>query len=37
MSMSMCVQGTNVNEAKEMMANSGMKLISRDNLDEAAR
>jgi succinyl-CoA synthetase beta subunit len=26
-----------VNEAKEMMANSGMKLISRDNLDEAAR
>merc|ERR1712088_647768 len=31
------LQGTNVNEAKEMMANSGMKLISRDNLDEAAR
>jgi len=30
-------EGTNVNEAKEMMANSGMKLISRDNLDEAAR
>merc|ERR1712079_1002840 len=31
------LQGTNVDEAKEMMANSGMKLISRDNLDEAAR
>merc|ERR1711885_75465 len=31
------LQGTMVNEAKEMMANSGMKLISRDNLDEAAR
>merc|ERR1712141_323249 len=31
------LQGTNVNEAKAMMASSGMKLISRDNLDEAAR
>merc|ERR1711975_48482 len=31
------LQGTNVNEAKEMMGSSGMKLISRDNLDEAAR
>merc|ERR1712048_220785 len=31
------LQGTNVNEAKEMMANSGMKLIPVDNLDEAAR
>jgi len=30
-------EGTNVNEAKAMMASSGMKLISRDNLDEAAR
>merc|ERR1712032_1755468 len=31
------LQGTNVNEAKAMMASSGMKLISSDNLDEAAR
>merc|ERR1712062_576917 len=31
------LQGTNVDEAKVMIANSGMKLISRDNLDEAAR
>merc|ERR1712037_581886 len=31
------LQGTNVDEAKAMMASSGMKLISRDNLDEAAR
>merc|ERR1712181_12483 len=31
------LQGTNVNEAKAMMASSGMKLVSRDNLDEAAR
>merc|ERR1712192_301587 len=31
------LQGTNVNEAKAMMASSRMKLISRDNLDEAAR
>merc|ERR1712141_480715 len=31
------LQGTNVNEAKAMMASSGMKLIPVDNLDEAAR
>merc|ERR1712233_81618 len=31
------LQGTNVNEANAMMASSGMKLVSRDNLDEAAR
>merc|ERR1712233_230866 len=31
------LQGTNVDEANAMMASSGMKLISRDNLDEAAR
>merc|ERR1712020_648608 len=31
------LQGTNVDEAKVMMASSGMKLIPVDNLDEAAR
>merc|ERR1712032_1413564 len=31
------LQGTNVDEAKVLIATSGMKLISRDNLDEAAR
>merc|ERR1712051_1043686 len=31
------LQGTNVDEAKVMIGSSGMKLISRDNLDEAAR
>merc|ERR1711935_1230157 len=31
------LQGTNVNEAKAMMASSGMKILSIDNLDEAAR
>lgn len=29
--------GTNVNEAKAMMASSGIQLISLDNLDDAAR
>merc|ERR1711923_675424 len=31
------LQGTNVDEAKVMIGSAGMKLISRDNLDEAAR
>jgi len=31
------LQGTNVDEAKVMMAESGMKIMSIDNLDEAAR
>jgi len=31
------LQGTNVNEAKDMMATSGMKILSVDNLDEAAK
>lgn len=29
--------GTNVNEAKAMMAESGLKILSIDNLDEAAK
>merc|ERR1719428_482258 len=31
------LQGTNVNEAKEMMGSSGLKILPVDNLDEAAR
>merc|ERR1712062_610223 len=31
------LQGTNVNEAKAMMASSGLKILPVDNLDEAAR
>jgi len=31
------LQGTNVNEAKEIMANSGLRLISADDLDQAAQ
>lgn len=30
------LQGTNVNEAKELLRQSGMKIIPRDDLDEAA-
>jgi len=31
------LQGTNVDEAKVLIANSGMKILPCDNLDEAAR
>ncbi|KAI8873060.1 succinate-CoA ligase [Ramicandelaber brevisporus] len=31
------LQGTNVDAAKKMLSESGMKIISEDNLDEAAR
>ena len=31
------VQGTNVDEAKVLIANSGLKILPCDNLDEAAR
>merc|ERR1712012_1278573 len=31
------LQGTNVNEAKEMIGSSGLKILPVDNLDEAAR
>lgn len=30
-------QGTNVDEAKVLIANSGLKILPCDNLDEAAR
>ncbi len=30
-------QGTNVDDAKVLIANSGMKILPCDNLDEAAR
>lgn len=31
------LQGTNVDEAKHIIANSEMKILSCDNLDEAAK
>ena len=31
------IQGTNVDEAKVLIANSGLKILPCDNLDEAAR
>ncbi len=31
------MQGTNVDDAKVLIANSGMKILPCDNLDEAAR
>jgi len=34
---SSCDQGTNVDDAKVLIASSGMKILPCDNLDEAAR
>ena len=31
------LKGTNVDEAKDLLASSGLKITSADNLDEAAR
>lgn len=32
-----CFQGTNVDDAKVIIASSGLKILPVDNLDEAAR
>lgn len=32
-----CVKGTNVDDAKVLIASSGLKILACDNLDEAAR